>query len=264
MIKMIITDMDGTLLNSEKKAPAGIKNCIEQLHERGVKFVIASGRQYYNLRAFFPEQDHMVSYISENGALIFEDSKNTYAARMKENHLRGSFAEIQNIKGAYPICCGIENAYVVNDEPIFLSHAKMYYENLKIISDISQAANDSICKIAVFDEIGAETNSYPILFNSEKHMQVTLSGYNWADITEKGVNKGHALSLLQKKHNIKPNECMAFGDYLNDCDMMALCEYSYAMANAHPDLKKICRFETSSNDENGVIEAIRLHFPDLV
>ncbi|MCL2198367.1 MAG: HAD family hydrolase [Defluviitaleaceae bacterium] len=263
MIKMIITDMDGTLLNSEKKSPIGIKNYIERLHERGVKFVIASGRQYYNLRTFFLGQDHMVSYISENGALIFENGKNIYAAKMEEKHLRDSIAKIKDIKGAYPIYCGIENAYIMDEESVFLSHAKMYYEHLKIISDISQIADDIICKIAVFDEIGAETNSYPIL-QMEEHMQVTLSGHNWVDITEKGVNKGHALSVLQKKHNLKPNECIAFGDYLNDCDMMALCEYSYAMANAHPDLKKICRYETASNDDDGVMDAMRLHFPDLV
>jgi hydroxymethylpyrimidine pyrophosphatase-like HAD family hydrolase len=91
-------------------------------------------------------------------------------------------------------------------------------------------------------------------------MQVTLSGENWVDLTENDVNKGTALSVLQKKFEILPSETMVFGDYLNDYDMMKYAEYSYAMANAHPDLKAVCKYETASNDENGVVKAIRLYF----
>ena len=56
---------------------------------------------------------------------------------------------------------------------------------------------------------------------------------------------------------ISPDETMVFGDYLNDYEMMKQGYFSYAMANAHPDLKAISNFETLSNDEDGVLYIIR-------
>ena len=56
--------------------------------------------------------------------------------------------------------------------------------------------------------------------------------------------------------NFKPEECAAFGDYLNDCEMLQAVSYGFAMANAHPDLKKFARFEAASNDDAGVLKAI--------
>ena len=57
--------------------------------------------------------------------------------------------------------------------------------------------------------------------------------------------------------NVKPEECAAFGDYLNDYEMLQAVGYGFAMANAHPDLKKVARFETLSNDKSGVLFGIR-------
>ena len=57
--------------------------------------------------------------------------------------------------------------------------------------------------------------------------------------------------------NVKPEECAAFGDYLNDCEMLQSVGYSFAVSNAHPDVKKVAKFETVSNDQSGVIVGIR-------
>ena len=73
----------------------------------------------------------------------------------------------------------------------------------------------------------------------------------------KGVNKGLAISEIQKLLNIKQEETMVFGDYLNDLEMMQNAYHSYAMENAHSDLKKVARFIAKSNDDNGVVRAIK-------
>ena len=73
----------------------------------------------------------------------------------------------------------------------------------------------------------------------------------------KESNKGHAIREIQKILKISPDETMVFGDYLNDYEMMKQGYFSYAMANAHPDLKAISNFETLSNDEDGVLYIIR-------
>jgi hypothetical protein len=90
-------------------------------------------------------------------------------------------------------------------------------------------------------------------------LQVTVSGEIWLDITAKGANKGVAIKALQEKLGINFDETMVFGDYLNDLEMMEVAYHSYAMENAHEDLKKVARFTAKSNDENGVVEVIKSH-----
>ena len=76
-----------------------------------------------------------------------------------------------------------------------------------------------------------------------------------------GVNKGCAMRGIQQKLGISPEECMAFGDYLNDCEMMQVCKQSYGMKNGHPDLLAGCRFVTEkTNDEDGVCDTLRRVF----
>ena len=72
-----------------------------------------------------------------------------------------------------------------------------------------------------------------------------------------GITKGAGIRALQKQLNILPEECMAFGDYMNDYDMLTACDESYAMENAHPDLKKIAKHIAPSNEEEGVMQVLR-------
>ena len=72
-----------------------------------------------------------------------------------------------------------------------------------------------------------------------------------------GINKGIAIQQVQKLLHISPRECAAFGDYLNDLEMMSSVYYSYAMANAHPKIKEIANFRAPSNTEHGVMVTIQ-------
>ena len=71
------------------------------------------------------------------------------------------------------------------------------------------------------------------------------------------ISKGEAIKNVQRIMDFQPEECAAFGDYLNDCEMLQAVGYGFAMANAHPDLKKLAKFETASCDEGGVLVGIR-------
>ena len=71
------------------------------------------------------------------------------------------------------------------------------------------------------------------------------------------INKGVAVQQVQQYLQIKPEECAAFGDYLNDAEMLEAVDYSFAMDNAHPDIKKLARFSTGSNAEAGVLRGIQ-------
>ena len=75
-----------------------------------------------------------------------------------------------------------------------------------------------------------------------------------------GVHKGMAMRGLQRMLGVEPEECMAFGDYLNDCELLEAVGESYAMENAHPQLKAMAKHIAPSNDDNGVIRVIKERF----
>ena len=80
---------------------------------------------------------------------------------------------------------------------------------------------------------------------------------SWIDISNRSVNKGAAVTALLQRLSIPSAHAMAFGDYLNDYTLLQSCGESYAMANAHPDLKAIAKHVTASNDEDGVMKILR-------
>ncbi len=88
-------------------------------------------------------------------------------------------------------------------------------------------------------------------------LKVVVSGEFWLDILNQNTNKGNAVKKLQNLLNISPEQTMAFGDYMNDLEMLSNAKYSFAMENAHPIIKETAQFQTSSNDDFGVVSTIK-------
>ena len=145
----------------------------------------------------------------------------------------------------------------------FKRNVKMYYESTQIVPDLLAVCDgfDDVCKIAFYDEGDAEHHEYPVLRALfEDSLSVILSGYSWVDLMRPGVHKGSAMKKLQALKNILPEECMAFGDYLNDKEMLEAVGESYAMANGLEEVKAVCKHIAPSNDENGVMRVIKERF----
>ena len=90
----------------------------------------------------------------------------------------------------------------------------------------------------------------------KKSHQFALSGDNWADLQMRGVDKGQAVSELQKYLGVSPAQTAVFGDAGNDLGMMSRAEFSFAMANASPDILAAARFVAPSNNEAGVVRVL--------
>lgn len=257
MVKLVITDMDGTLVNRQDELPADLFHRIEQLKEKGVRFAIASGRQYYNLEKRFWNIKDDIIVIAENGAMIFDHGKRIYTDEIAYEDVAHFVELLRCHPENYVVLCGSESAYIETTDEAFYKKLLQFYERVEVVEDLLEIAKkDVICKLAIFNERSAEEEIYPLLKAYEDQFMLAVSGNFWMDIMKKGINKGTAITKIQQLYQIKPQECMAFGDYLNDYEMMQVCEYSYAMANAHPKLKEICKYEAKSNDENGVVEEL--------
>ncbi len=126
-----------------------------------------------------------------------------------------------------------------------------FYPNFKQVNTTDEIGEE-IIKIALYHRTCSESYLYPHFKDLDDSYGVKVSGKNWVDISDNLANKGHAIKMLQDSYNILPEETLVFGDYNNDLDMLKQAKYSFAMENAHENVKHIANYQTKSNDEFGV------------
>ena len=264
MIKIIATDMDGTLLDSEKRLPKETGSVVRALRARGVRFVIASGRQYATLVRDMGELASDLTFFAENGTVIMEGDRRLSVDPMNPGDVKEILEKTRGMEGMHAVLCRPDYAVIEESAPeIFRKNVKMYYESTRIVPDLLtfEEGFGEVCKVAFYDEGDAEHHEYPVLrelFGNK--LSVILSGYSWVDLMIPGAHKGSAMKKLQALTGAEPEECMAFGDYLNDKEMLEAVGESYAMENALDEVKAVCRYIAPSNDENGVMRVIKERF----
>ena len=248
---MVVSDMDGTLLNSNHEVSNRFFELFEELKKRNILFVAASGRQYASIVHKLEPIKNDILVIAENGALV-KDKEQELLVTPIQSHLKNSLlSKIDKVDGAHAMLCGKYNAYFDGKSVPFLEQLKEYYASYEIHDDFS-TVNDEIIKIAVYHNISAEDYIYPAMRDLKDQIKVKVSGMHWVDLNHTDANKGFALDKLQKRFNITPEETLVFGDYNNDLEMLQKAKYSFAMENAHPDVLKVANYKTSNNDDFGV------------
>ncbi|WP_330281486.1 Cof-type HAD-IIB family hydrolase [Streptomyces sp. NBC_00588] len=259
-IRLIVTDMDGTLLDDAKRIPPGLWETLAELRRRGVLFSPASGRQYATLAREFADVAEGMVFIAENGTYVVRDGVELssdpldpeVAARIVRA-VRGLVADGVDV-GA--VVCGKRSAYVERSDEPFLAEVRKYYVEHRVVEDAT-ALDDDVIKVALFDFGSAAHTTAPALAPFSATHQVVVSGEHWVDVMNRTADKGAALRRLQTELGITPAQTMVFGDYLNDLEMLDAAEWSFAMANAHPDVIARARHLAPSNNDNGVLRTIR-------
>lgn len=259
-IRLIAVDMDGTLLRPDGSMPDGLWALLERLRERKIAFAPASGRQLATLQRMFAGVDAELDYIAENGAYVVRgdaevssDAMDPVFAAAVVARLRGLVADGALRAGL--VVCGKRSAYIEDTAPQFVAEVEKYYARLEVVPDLL-AVSDQILKLAIFDIDGGEAHTAPAFADLRESHQVVVSGRHWVDIMNTTVNKGVALRNLQAALGVTPAQTAAFGDYLNDLQLLQAADWSYAMAGAHPDVATVARFRAGSNAEAGVLTAI--------
>lgn len=255
-VKLIATDMDGTLLNGEKELPPDFYQVFQQIHAQGILFAAASGRQFFNLQQEFEPIKDDILFIAENGSYVRYKNEDLWVQDLPENSVAELIQIARTIPNAHIILCGKKRAYLEDHTPAFLEQVNMYYREKAFVKDLTQVTGDQFLKIAICDLNGAEHNSYSYFKSLQHQFQVKVSGKIWLDLSHKDAHKGRAIQIIQERFQIGFNETMVFGDYLNDLEMMREAYFSYAVENAHPDIKQASNFVTASNDEGGVTKVL--------
>jgi Cof subfamily protein (haloacid dehalogenase superfamily) len=257
MVKLIVADMDGTLLDDNKRLPADFWETEQLLHDKGILFAIASGRQFYNLAEVFDRIKDRILFLADNGTFVWYRGEELFTNPLGKAAAGIIIETGRKIPDAYLILCGKKAAYIENHDERFLKILYRHYSKVEVVEDLTKV-EDMILKVTLCDFRDSATNSASFYGYLGKDYNVAVSGLNWLDITNSSANKGSALVKIQQKLGITSDETVAFGDYLNDIEMMAAAKYSYAMKNAHPEIMRVSGYVTAfDNNESGVTKAIR-------
>ncbi len=248
--------MDGTLLNDQHELHPDFWKIEEELTGKGVLFAIASGRQFYNLEAKFDRIKNRIMFFAENGTFVSYQGKELYVNPIERDSAIGFIEMGRKLDETYLVLCGKNSAYIETRDREFIDEVSKFYERLEIVDDLTQV-NDTILKVTLCNFNGVEDHTFPHFVNYTDRFKVAIAAKIFIDITAHDANKGDAIKGIQKELNISPEETLVFGDYLNDLEMMQVAHHSYAMKNAHPEIKEVSKFITEfDNNENGVLRTI--------
>lgn len=264
MIRLIASDMDGTLLTPEHRLPKDFEDILARMTDRGIVFAAASGRQYVNLADCFPNHLDQIVLVSNNGALVRKGGETIHVAAMLEadRHIIEPIG--RRLRHGIFIAQGIHGAYVEQpkdrDIDDYMSAMPSFFSRIRTVESFD-LVDDTLLNFSVCDFRGTQEHVLPFFMPLADRYTVRLSGDSWLDISLPESNKGKAIQALQSYLGITYDETAAFGDFLNDAEMLDHAKYSFAMENAHPDLVKHARFRAPSNRDHGVVKTI-LHMLD--
>jgi len=258
LIKLIVFDLDDTLLNSNSSISLRTYKAIQQVVAKGIKVTLATGRMYSSAIPFARSLGLSVPLISYNGALI------TYyptGEQLFHNPIKQEVA-----KQVMQLCR--ERQW----------HIQTYLNDVLYVREIDKRAElyadmTGATPIPVGDQLytlsGAPTKMLVIaepgeieVIKEEFHTQlgnilcIAESKPNYLEINDPAVNKGAALKFIAGRLNINSQEIMTFGNGINDIEMLRYSGWGVAVGNSPSVVKNIARLVTGSNDEEGVAEVI--------
>lgn len=155
------------------------------------------------------------------------------------------------------VYAGANGDYIESpNEELFRWLTESYKFNLTRVDDLLEL-DEPCVKVSIYKPEGIEAATKDIYEEFKDELKVACAGDMWMDCMAKGVNKGKAIETIQDSLGIKPEETMAFGDQLNDIEMLGRAYYSFAVANAREEVRKAARFQADSNENDGVLKILR-------
>ena len=281
MIKLIASDMDGTLLNHNHKIPKENVELINYAKNQGIEFVVATGRAYYEALPALNEENINCDVISFNGGIVYDKNSNIISITpMLPKDLYYTIEILKSFDISYQLytkntiyTTSIEtdiNAYIdlirSNGYEPDVEHLRAEaqqkldvgyiteVENIELY--LNEKENPPIKIIAISNDISKLENAAKLL-SENTSISVTSSGANNIEIMHKNATKGEALKEIAKIYGINLENAVAIGDNLNDQAMLDIVGYSVAMKNGNTILKEQAKYVTEkTNSEGGVADTI--------
>lgn len=266
-IKMIVCDLDGTLLDSRRQISAVNRAAVQKAREKGVFVTICSGRVHQMLHAYSRDLDIRGPLVAANGAVILdtETSEILHKKRISPETalplLR--FCEMNGMD--YAALASRSSYFSKNSVRIERFEQYNHIAMDKGLPTIplalfdqghSAALSDEIYKILIYELREGQEEAAREFLKRSGGLDWTSSEKGLLDISAPGVSKGGGVRRIADILGISMRQVCVFGDYCNDISMMESAGLPIAMGNAHEQVKRTALAVTASNDEDGVARGI--------
>jgi Cof subfamily protein (haloacid dehalogenase superfamily) len=258
MIKLVLSDMDGTFLNNNgdfnRERYRDVKKIMK---EKGVTFALVTGKQCERVEELFGDDANDLWILGDSATRIKHNGEFVYESLLSNSLGLDIIRLLEEISLDHTIIACTRNGAVIKETAPYEEAAivRKSYAEVRQVSDFKELTDDFV-KITVHDP------SFNCFKTREKLSPFFESAYiiaseeAWIDIANANVHKGTTVEHLQRLLNVTPEETMAFGDGYNDIELMSRSIYSFAVRNAVQDLKDVANFITRSNDEDAVMKTI--------
>lgn len=267
MKKLIVSDMDGTLLRSDKSISTDTIEIVNQMRKQGIEFTIGTGRIYPVVTDTIEKMGITAPLILCNGAIIQDPTtKEIYYSKALNNDIAVKILDIVKNCGLYFYYYTHDSINAMEVKYITATYLK---ENelqkrkdsikINITDDLSsKAKNEEVFKIVVINEDHKKLEKVKdALFIYDEYITVTSSYWNNIEIVANGVNKGTGVKYLSENFGYDIKDIMCIGDEENDESMLNVAGFAVAMGNANEQMKKIAHYITSDNNSDGMVRAIK-------
>jgi hypothetical protein len=265
-MKLIASDIDGTLLRSDRTISETTKQALRRWMEKGNVFAIATGRMFEAGRLVTYDFDYDGYLIACNGGVVKHlKTGEILASNAMDKDIVDEILTICKTYDAYVNMYDLSTIYATRNTNLALKFGNMmqalpkaYHFDIKVQPDLRPIAKEiDVYKLGVFSENAETFLALQKVLQSLGGIEACLSMATSLDITAKGVTKATGIEAIRTHYGISIADVIAFGDHENDQDMIRYAGTGVAMGNATDGLKSISDFITLPNDEDGIPYALR-------
>ncbi len=273
-IKMVVLDLDGTLLKDDKTVGIRTIDALQKLHERGILIVFASGRTNFMMKLYQQPYIPCDYHISFNGAMIeaLQTQEEAHPLVIKREIQDRVWQYLADQASAYTAYTKEKMYYFEKNTDQITKKIENYLTlanrvGFQLATDIEVLAeqeiekdpNCEIIKFVAYEKDQAWIDEFLRFLEQIPSVKSEATGYGVTGVFDVKVSKKDAIHDLCKKLGIKQNEVCAFGDYDNDLSMFDIAGLKVAVDNASPKLKEQADFICPENNADGVAVFIEEH-----
>lgn len=259
MIKIIASDMDGTLLDENSRVPEETFELIKRLYvEKGIRFVASSGRRLDTLRWMFEPVADQIDYVASLGAQVLADSRVLAREVFSSLAVEKLFETCSMFDCLHLALYDEITTFLLNDQSVYVRELDKDLPNAITVYD-PPSPEISIIKAAVCCDREDQTMDMAYVLERELSdwFMFLPSGSRWIDVTPRQISKATGLAQLLRYYGIHPDEVLAFGDSMNDYAMLRFVGHPYVMENARYAIKQIAQRVIAPHTEQGVQQMMR-------
>ncbi|MCF8009541.1 MAG: Cof-type HAD-IIB family hydrolase [Halanaerobiales bacterium] len=255
MYKLVVIDLDDTLLNNNQKISENNKKAISMVQKKGIEIMIATGRMYSSTKPYLKELSLDNEVIVYNGSLVkdIKSDKTIYHKPVSINLARKIIMDAKMMNVHINLYMD-DKLYVDQDNEYKRRYEKISGIKAILVKDLLKHLDQEPTKLLVIeDDIDTLNRFKEKLINKyNNRLEVTKSKSYYIEIGAKSVNKGKTLKHILDKKEINPNQIIAIGDSYNDIEMLSYAKTSVVVDNAPQDIKEKVDFITPNHNYDGV------------